>query len=73
MRTLKKGQCFGAIEFFTGNIRSYNVRTKSFTSLLKISRQDFLKVYIIRSIIILNTVLKLKISLILFFFNSYNI
>ncbi|EAR93584.2 cation channel family protein (macronuclear) [Tetrahymena thermophila SB210] len=39
---LKKGQSFGEYTFFTGLPRVENIRSREFTTVLKISRQDFL-------------------------------
>ncbi|EAR93588.2 cation channel family protein (macronuclear) [Tetrahymena thermophila SB210] len=41
--TLKKGESFGAHTFFTGLSRVNNIRSKEFTTVLKIRRQDFLQ------------------------------
>ncbi|KAL4505999.1 hypothetical protein ABPG72_013760 [Tetrahymena utriculariae] len=40
---LEKGESFGAYTFFTGLPRINNIRSKEFTTILKIKRQDFLK------------------------------
>ncbi|KAL4480340.1 hypothetical protein ABPG74_020856 [Tetrahymena malaccensis] len=40
---LEKGESFGAYTFFTGLPRMNNIRSKEFTTILKIKRQDFLK------------------------------
>ncbi|KAL4480339.1 hypothetical protein ABPG74_020855 [Tetrahymena malaccensis] len=39
---LKKGQSFGEYTFFTGLPRVENIRSREFTTVLKINRQDFL-------------------------------
>ncbi|EWS75660.1 cation channel family protein (macronuclear) [Tetrahymena thermophila SB210] len=42
IKRLKKGDCFGEIEFFTDGNRQMNVRSLSFSTLLKINRSDFI-------------------------------
>jgi CRP-like cAMP-binding protein len=44
IKTLLPGDCFGVREFFTGEKRIYGVRTREFSTLLKIRREDFLAV-----------------------------
>ncbi|EAR97003.2 cyclic nucleotide-binding domain protein (macronuclear) [Tetrahymena thermophila SB210] len=41
--TLKQGQSFGELSFFTGMARSVSVRSKEFTTLLMIKRENFLE------------------------------
>ena len=41
---LEKGQSFGGISFFTGKPYSFNIRSSDFTTLLKINRNDFLRI-----------------------------
>ncbi|KAL4459920.1 hypothetical protein ABPG74_003446 [Tetrahymena malaccensis] len=42
IKRFKKGDCFGEIEFFTDGNRQMNVRSLSFSTLLKINRSDFI-------------------------------
>jgi cyclic nucleotide gated channel alpha 1 len=42
--TLSEGQTFGASGFFAGNENFESARSKSFTTVYKITREDFLKV-----------------------------
>ena len=42
IKNLFENDFFGAISFFTNNIRSMSIRSKDFTTLLKINRQDFI-------------------------------
>ncbi|KAL4510181.1 hypothetical protein ABPG72_010374 [Tetrahymena utriculariae] len=41
--TLKQGQSFGELSFFTGMPRSVSVRSKEFTTLLMIKRENFIE------------------------------
>ncbi len=41
--TLSSGQFFGEEEFFTGQSRRFSIRCKDFSTLLKVSRPDFLR------------------------------
>ncbi|KAL4480344.1 hypothetical protein ABPG74_020860 [Tetrahymena malaccensis] len=47
--TLNKGESFGAHTFFTGLSRVNNIRSKEFTTVLKIRRQDFLQLIVSNS------------------------
>ncbi|EAR91774.2 cyclic nucleotide-binding domain protein (macronuclear) [Tetrahymena thermophila SB210] len=40
---LKRGECFGERSFFSGNTECLNVRSKSFSKILKIRREDFIQ------------------------------
>ena len=42
LQILNVGDSFGAIRFFTNDSRTINVRSKEFTTLLKVERTDFL-------------------------------
>ena len=39
---LEAGKSFGELEFFTGQNRSINVKSKDFTTVLKINRDKFI-------------------------------
>ncbi len=41
MQKLNKGACFGEISFFTGQARSFKIRSTDFSTLLIIKREDF--------------------------------
>jgi hypothetical protein len=41
--TLQKGNVFGEVEFFCGVRRQYSVRSKDFSTCLKIDREAFLR------------------------------
>lgn len=38
LHTIGRGQVFGVQEFFTGGVRNFNIRSKSFSTCLKIDR-----------------------------------
>ncbi|EAS07059.2 cation channel family protein (macronuclear) [Tetrahymena thermophila SB210] len=43
LQSLKKGDHFGGVSFFTGQPRRYSICSKEFTTLLMIKRQDFIE------------------------------
>ncbi|KAL4434925.1 hypothetical protein ABPG74_021264 [Tetrahymena malaccensis] len=43
LQSLKKGDHFGGVSFFTGQPRRYSICSKEFTTLLMIRRQDFIE------------------------------
>ncbi|EGR32569.1 hypothetical protein IMG5_077350, partial [Ichthyophthirius multifiliis] len=42
LKKLKKGDNFGCVSFFTGNLRSHSIKAVDFCTLLMIKRQDFI-------------------------------
>lgn len=44
--SLGKGSSFGELSFFTGKARSANIRSREFTTLLILNRQEFLEVLV---------------------------
>jgi CRP-like cAMP-binding protein len=44
LEILGKGEIFGQRGFFKGDFQEFGIRSKTFTTIFKIEREDFLKV-----------------------------